>query len=213
LPARSVAALNGVLASLLAALYARDTYTAEHSERVSYVALLFASAVGVSELEREWIRLGALLHDVGKIGTPDNVLKNPGRLTEEQFTIMQRHPAIGRTILAAVEGMPNAVLEIVHFHHERVDGQGYPAGLKARQIPYGARLVAIADAWDAMTSARAYRPPLLWEDAVEEMVKGAGRQFDPDLTGLFLTRIVPRLAEEMENGWPFVTAISRTSST
>lgn len=209
---RALSDLDAVIASLVAALYARHPYTAEHSERVSYMSLLLAQEADLPEPDRESIRLGALLHDIGKIGTPDSVLMNPGKLTDEQIMIMQIHPYIGRTILTSVEGLPRMVLEIVHFHHERMDGRGYPAGLRAMQIPRSARLVAVADAWDAMTSTRAYRAPLSWDEASNEIVMGAGTQFDPELASLFLTRIVPRLADEMKAGWPFRTSMPQSAS-
>lgn len=186
--------LDAVMAPLLAALHARDPYTGAHSERVAGLAALFAEAAGVAADAVDAIRLGALVHDVGKIGVPDHVLKHPGRLTADQFALMKAHPGIGRSILGAVGGVPQTVLEIVHFHHERVDGRGYPEGLRARQIPLAARLVAIADAWDAMTSLRSYRPPLSREAAMAELARGAGTQFDPELVDLFLCQVLPHLS-------------------
>jgi len=118
-----------------AALHARDRHSEAHSSRVAAIAALFADHLRLPEAEREWIRFGALVHDIGKIGVPDSVLLNPGTLTADEYAVMKGHPVIGRQILGSTLGLPQTVLNIVHFHHERVDGHGCPERLDAGHIP------------------------------------------------------------------------------
>jgi putative nucleotidyltransferase with HDIG domain len=176
--AETQAAYFGAIRGLAAALDARDPYTAGHSERVSALSVLTARHMKLPEADVDVIRLGALLHDIGKIGVTDEVLRKPGALTAEEYEQIKRHPALGAHILRQVPFLA-AHLPIVELHHERPDGRGYPFGLRGDAIPLAARIVHVADAFDAMTSARAYRPARGPSFAVEELQRGSGAEFDP----------------------------------
>jgi putative nucleotidyltransferase with HDIG domain len=167
----------GAVQALAAALDARDPYTAGHSERVSAVSVLIAQHMGLPEAEVDVIRLGALLHDVGKIGVPDEILRKPGPLTETEYEQIKWHPTLGARILRQVPFLA-AHLPIVELHHERPDGRGYPHGLHADEIPVDVRIVHVADAFDAMTSARAYRPGRPAPAALTELRRHIGTEFD-----------------------------------
>ncbi|MBI4539820.1 MAG: response regulator [Gemmatimonadetes bacterium] len=164
--------------SLIEALEAKDPHTRGHSERVTKYAATIARARGSVDLEA--LTLGAQLHDVGKIGTRENVLNKPGPLTREEMDHIRQHPVIGVRILSPVIGDPE-VLSIVRSHHERWDGAGYPDGLSRADVPLVARVVAVADTLDAVTSSRAYRPARTWDEAVREIERGSGTQFDPEI--------------------------------
>jgi putative nucleotidyltransferase with HDIG domain len=170
--------------SLAVALDARDRYTAGHSQRVSQVAVSIAQAMGLSEEEQENTRIGALLHDIGKIGIPDHVLQKPGVLSDAEFALIKQHPTIGCRILEGVQGL-SAYLPAVEFHHENWDGTGYPRGLKAKDIPLAARIVHVADAWDAMTSDRPYRAGFTHARALAVIRIHAGTHFDPEIAEVF----------------------------
>jgi putative nucleotidyltransferase with HDIG domain len=176
--AETRAAYLGAIRALAAALDARDPYTAGHSERVSALSVRIARQMALEAGEVEVIRLGALLHDVGKIGVPDSVLSKPGALTADEFEQIKRHPVLGARILREVPFLAPH-LPIVELHHERPDGKGYPHGLEGTGIPLPARIVHVADAFDAITSARAYRTGRLEAAAVAELRAHAGTQFDP----------------------------------
>ncbi len=176
--------------SLAGALDARDPYTAGHSRAVSQYACLAATAMKVSGDQLEVIRVGALLHDLGKVGISDNVLRKPGRLTAEEFALLKQHPEIGRRILEGVAGF-QAYLPIVELHHENWDGTGYPRGLRGEDVPLGARIVHVADAYDAMTSDRPYRSGFSHEHAIAELLKFSGSQFDPAVVAVFLQLELP----------------------
>jgi putative nucleotidyltransferase with HDIG domain len=180
-------AYDGTLSSLVAALDARDSETRGHSERVAELTLAIAEGMGMERDSAEWqdIRWGALLHDVGKIGVPDGVLRKPGALTDTEWTLMRNHPTAGYEILKGVEFLGRAV-EIVYTHHERYDGRGYPRGLQGEEIPFGARIFAVADAFDAMTSDRPYRAAMAPADALGELLRNSGSQFDPQAVEAFL---------------------------
>ena len=167
----------GAIKALAAALDARDPYTAGHSERVSALSVMLGEQLGLPPDELEVLRLGALLHDIGKIGIRDRVLTKNGPLTGEEFEIIKTHPTVGAHILRQVP-MLAAHVPIVELHHERPDGRGYPHGLKGDQIPLFARIVHVADAFDAMTSARAYRAALPVSVAVSELWRFIGIDFD-----------------------------------
>ena len=176
--AETRAAYVGAIRGFAAALDARDPYTAGHSERVSALSVLMAREMKLAESDVDVIRLGALLHDIGKIGVSDEVLRKPGALTAEEFEQIKRHPALGARILRQVPFLA-AHLPIVELHHERPDGKGYPFGLRADDIPLAARIVHVADAFDAMTSARAYRPARPAAVATAELQRCSGNEFDP----------------------------------
>ena len=167
------------------ALDAKDPYTEGHSERVSAYSTRMARELGLSEEEIDNIRLVALLHDIGKIGVPDSVLKKPGRLTDEEFGLMKQHTVVGSEIIKDINSIPGVVIG-ARYHHERYDGRGYPDGLKGEEIPFIARIIAVADAFDAMTSNRIYRKHLTTEQVFSELEKGAGSQFDPVIAQLLI---------------------------
>jgi HD-GYP domain-containing protein (c-di-GMP phosphodiesterase class II) len=171
--------------SLASALDARDRYTAGHSRRVSELSCAIARAMHLAPQELEDIRIGALLHDIGKIGIGDSVLQKPGKLTNEEFALVQQHPTIGRRILEGVQGFQD-YLSIVELHHENWNGTGYPWGLRAEATPLGARIVHVADAYDAMTSDRPYRRGMSLEQAIHVLRQYAGTQFDPTIVPLFV---------------------------
>ena len=175
--AETRAASVGGIRALAAALDARDPYTAGHSERVSALSVRIGLQMGMSQSELEVLRLGALLHDIGKIGLSDEILRKPTALTPEEFEQIRRHPSLGARILRLVPFLAPH-LPIVELHHERPDGQGYPFGLRGPDIPVGAHIVHVADAFDAITSARAYRPARGAVEAIEELRRHAGTQFD-----------------------------------
>ncbi|HKD75801.1 MAG TPA: HD domain-containing phosphohydrolase, partial [Ktedonobacterales bacterium] len=174
------------LRALIAAASEYDHDTAEHSKRMIWLAVMTALKLGCSADEVELIRLAAVLHDIGKIGVPHETLRKPGPLTPDEWTIMRRHPDIGRQILQKIGGRFESVSHIVVSHHERWNGEGYPYGLQRDAIPIGARILAVADSYDAMTSRRTYREPLADDAARAELSRCAGEQFDPRVVEAFL---------------------------
>ncbi len=176
---------RGTLEALIAALDVRDKDTGGHSTRVASITGMLAVWHGVKTDSKEWndIHRGALLHDVGKIGVRDAVLRKPGKLTEHEWGEMRAHASIGYEVLKDVPFLAGAA-EIVRCHHERWDGQGYPRGLRGEQIPLGARLFSVVDAFDAMTSDRPYRRAMAYEEALDELRRWAGTQFDPEIVEL-----------------------------
>jgi putative two-component system response regulator len=178
--------INGVQ-TLVHALEAKDAYTSGHSTRVSRYAVKTGVVLGYTGDRLEAIRLGGELHDIGKIGTREAILNKPGPLTMEEFAHVKVHVTLGERILAPFMSESPAVLRIVRSHHERTDGGGFPDGLRAGEIPAEARLVAVVDAFDAMTTNRAYRPSRTPSEAVEELRQCAGMHFDPDVVEAFQT--------------------------
>jgi HD-GYP domain-containing protein (c-di-GMP phosphodiesterase class II) len=170
--------------SLAQALDARDAYTAGHSRRVSEYSCAIAKAMNLPEQELETIRIGALLHDLGKIGISDLVLQKPGRLTPEETELIRQHPVIGKRILENVQGL-DAYLGIVELHHENLDGTGYPHGLKGEETPLHARIVKVADAYDAMTSDRPYRRGKDHAEAIAVLRGACGSEMDPAVVEAF----------------------------
>jgi putative nucleotidyltransferase with HDIG domain len=194
--AQTKEAYTGAIRALAAALDARDPYTAGHSDRVSVVSVAIGRVLGVFAEELEVIRLGALLHDIGKIGVPDEVLRKPGPLTAAEYDTIKEHPVLGARILRSIPFLSHHI-EIVELHHERPDGRGYPHGLRGDDIPLAARIVHVADAYDAMTSARAYRsarPPV---EAVRELWRCAGTEFHAEIVGALATAL-PGLTNDIE---------------
>jgi len=166
----------------------RDSYTGGHSTRVASYSRMTAAQLGLSDPEVERITLAASLHDVGKIGVPDHILLKEGRLTDEEMEHMRRHSEYGWTVLRSFNGFEEASLMLLH-HHERVDGNGYPGGLKGADIPLGARIIAIGDTYDALTTNRPYRNGRSHEDAVKEILRCSGSQHDSMVVDAFLTAI------------------------
>jgi putative nucleotidyltransferase with HDIG domain len=183
--AESEATYLGVIGALATALDARDPYTSGHSERVATLSVAIGRKMQLSEIDIETLRLGALLHDIGKIGVSDSVLRKPGTLTADEFEQIKRHPLLGARILKPLRFL-SAHLAIVELHHEQPDGRGYPHGLRADQIPLLASVVRVADAFDAITTARAYRPARSATEAMAELWSHAGTGFE--------TRVVQALA-------------------
>jgi putative nucleotidyltransferase with HDIG domain len=186
------------LEALMEALDTRDTETQGHSRRVASFTVAVARRLGVEEPELTQMRWGALLHDVGKIGVPDAILRKPGKLTAEEWVEMRKHPELGRRILSSVRFLEGAI-PIVYCHQERFDGTGYPRGLAGEQIPLGARIFAVVDTLDAMTMNRPYRKALPYEQARREVIKFSGVQFDPKVVEAFL-RVPETEWEEIRRG-------------
>ncbi|WHY01629.1 HD-GYP domain-containing protein [Neobacillus sp. DY30] len=177
--------LEGIVKGVIATLELKDPYTRGHSERVAKYALMFANEIGkFSKEEQKSFYYACLLHDIGKVNIPDQILMKPGKLTNEEFEIIKSHPVVGAEAVKDVEGIKNSIY-VIRSHHERWDGKGYPDQLKGEEIPLLARVSAIADAFDAMTSSRSYRDALPYEEAYNRIIKGQGSQFDPMLVEKF----------------------------
>ncbi len=177
---------RATMEALLAALNTRDTETEGHSERVAAYTMLMARQMGIEGDELTAIERGALLHDIGKIGVPDNILYKPGPLDDAEWVIMKQHPVVGYRMCMKVDMLRPAAPIVLH-HHERWDGAGYPYGLSGDEIPLGARIFSISDTVDAITSDRPYRQGRSIEEAQAEIEKCAGAQFDPEVVKLFLS--------------------------
>ncbi len=175
----------GTLQALTASIDAKDPYTRGHSERVAYLGAMLAETMGMDAKEVERIHTTGLVHDVGKIGVPEAVLCKAGKLTDEEFGQIKRHPVIGYNILKGIPTIDPILPGVLH-HHERWDGRGYPAGLAAEIIPQIGRILALADTFDAMSSTRSYRPAMPRETVLEEIENCAGTQFDPAMVPLFV---------------------------
>jgi len=175
----------GVVESLSAAIDAKDSYTNGHSQRVAYLGEQIALNLGMTTQEAERVKICGLLHDVGKIGVPEVVLCKPGRLTDEEFDEIKKHPEIGYRILKDLTGLEDVLPGVLH-HHERIDGRGYPHGLSGDEIPTVARILACADTFDAMSSNRAYRDAMPRVKVLAELVNCKGTQFDPNVVDAFL---------------------------
>jgi ribonuclease P protein subunit RPR2 len=178
-------AYRQTVGALAAALESKDLGTGAHSQRVLRYAAELARAVETAMLEEPSIEYGFLLHDVGKIGIPDHILRKRGPLTPSERSVLETHTVLGEQMLSGVELLNGAGLGIVRSHHERWDGRGYPDRLGGREIPLGARVFAVADTLDAMTSDRPYRAALGWDDAVAEIRAQSGSQFDPAVVDAF----------------------------
>jgi putative nucleotidyltransferase with HDIG domain len=177
--------LSGIVKGVIATLELKDPYTRGHSERVAYYANSLAEATG--RFTKDQLRsftYACLLHDIGKVNIPDSILMKPGKLTMEEYEIIKTHPAVGAKAVVKVNGLGDSI-DIIKSHHERWDGKGYPEQLKGNEIPYSARVVSIADAFDAMTSSRSYRSAMPFEVAYNRIIEGQGTQFDPELVEKF----------------------------
>jgi diguanylate cyclase (GGDEF)-like protein/putative nucleotidyltransferase with HDIG domain len=192
---------NGLSAiyALVSTVEARDPYTYGHSRKVNSYAVALAEAIGLSPDDVSKVSTAALLHDIGKIGIPDKVLNKKGKLSKEDWEAIKSHPRLGANIVGNVPQLIPCVNSILH-HHERWDGGGYPEGLKGEEIPIEARILAIADSFEAMTSARPYRPALCSEKVVKELRRCGGSQFDPELVGVFIGIIEAGLPEKVKIG-------------
>jgi putative nucleotidyltransferase with HDIG domain len=172
--------------TILKALDAKDSYTYGHSMRVTYFSMVVGKQLGLTDVEMYDLQLSALFHDIGKIGTPDAVLNKPSRLEDHEFDIMKQHPSMSYEILKDFDVFEKVAKNAKH-HHERYDGRGYPDKLKGEEIPFYARIILIADTFDAMTSTRVYRKGLPYEVAFNELIEFSGSQFDPGLVKHFIS--------------------------
>lgn len=180
------AGVHEFVEAFTAALDAKNTYTRGHSDRVAEIAAAVAKELGMTKANQDSIHVAAHLHDIGKIGIPDHILLKPDRLSPDEFEVIKSHPQVGFEILNKVT-MLRPIAKIVRYHHERWDGLGYPEGLAGTAIPLGARIIALADAFDAMTSARSYRSQMSQEEAMQEVLRCRGTQFDPDIADAFVS--------------------------
>ncbi len=189
--------LVNTLRSLVSTIEAKDNYTQRHSERVTKISLVIAKEIRCTREEMEIIQFASMLHDIGKIGISDAILQKKGRLTNDEFEIIKQHPVIGARILEPLGMLPHEKA-IIRHHHERWDGRGYPDGLKERDIPFLARIVSLADAYDAMTSDRVYRKGLSHEVAIAEVERNAWYQFDGNIVKAFVN-LCNRMGDEIDN--------------
>ncbi len=190
-PAEVLDSMVGVLA---AALEMRDDETGEHAKRVTQLGLELAQVVAPALAAEPELRYGFLLHDIGKIGIPDRVLLKPGALTPGEVSLMETHPILGAQLAVASPFLSGVARDVIAFHHERWDGTGYPWGLSGEEIPLAARIFAVVDSFDAMTTDRPYREAVSAEAAVAEIQVQSRRQFDPEVVDAFVP-IARRVAE------------------
>jgi putative two-component system response regulator len=183
------------LSTLVFALEARDRYTHDHSQNVSRFSIGLGKAIGLPASELSLVKEGGILHDIGKIGVPDSILLKPAGLTDDEYEVIKQHPTIGKNIVFPALKEHQISMDVVYCHHERFDGRGYPDGLKGEKIPFHARIAAIADAFDAMTSKRIYRSNRSVDEAVEEIKNCRGAHFDPELADQFI-RNIDRIYQE-----------------
>jgi putative nucleotidyltransferase with HDIG domain len=201
---------DATLGALANALDVRDSETGGHSDRVLQYMELLIEQIGADAGSNQLLRRGALLHDIGKIGVPDNILRKPAALSDAEWVVMRRHPEFGARIVSGIPFLHD-VAQIVRHHHERWDGKGYPAGLAGEQIPLGARIFAVADSFDAMTSDRPYRRAMTIAAACEEVQRCSGTQFDPAVADAF-ARIgrerLEQIAAEAPHAHPVIVAVA-----
>ncbi len=186
---------SAVISSIMATLYAKSQETEAHGQRIGRFCRIIGRQLGLAPKELDDLQLLSKLHDIGKIGIDDSILNKPGKLSVEEWKIMKQHPEIGRRIAMSTPQLEHIADYILH-HHERWDGTGYPIGLKEQEIPIVARILAIADAFDAMTADRIYRKAMPYESAIRELEQNAGTQFDPEITRLFIARMAMYHKEE-----------------
>ena len=180
--------VENIILSLATAIEAKDPYTEGHVERVASYALILGRETGLAPWELQLLRKAAILHDVGKIGVNESVLLKPGPLSADEFNHMKRHTVIGERICKPLQ-QDRLILEVIRHHHERYDGKGYPDGLAGEDIPIAARIMAVVDAYDALTSDRPYRKRLSQEQAVQILKQEAGKQFDPKIAIAFVSML------------------------
>ena len=194
--ARETALFEETTEALANAIDAKDKYTHGHSTRVAALSRCIAEEAGLTEEECRQVYFAALLHDVGKIGVPDAIINKPGGLTDEEFAQVKQHPVLGNQILSSIKQSPYLSVG-AHYHHERYDGKGYPEGLAGTDIPRIARIIAVADAYDAMTSTRSYRDALGRQKVRDEIANGLGKQFDYEYAAIMLRLIDDGTADKV----------------
>jgi HD-GYP domain-containing protein (c-di-GMP phosphodiesterase class II) len=185
LEARAKDVRSALICSFNQLLDLRDLNTGVHSTRLAEWGLRVARDLGVPETSMPDIEMGALLHDIGKIGVPDGILNKPGRLSDEEFAVVKRHPEFGWAVIRNLPGLELTSLYVLH-HHENFDGTGYPAKLRGSEIPIGSRIVSVIDAFDAMVSSRPYRQGMPLAEAIRRLVQSSSTQFDPGVVSSFL---------------------------
>ncbi len=179
-----------LITSLAKTLDSRDPYTAFHSQNVATYSKGIAEEMNLDKNICKNIYIGGLLHDIGKIGIPENILNKSTKLSSEEFDLIKQHPVIGHSLVKHIKGFEqNKILQMILYHHERYDGKGYPFGLKGEEIPIEARIMAVADTFDAMTSHRVYRSPRTLEETLNELQNNKGTQFDPQIVEAFIKMI------------------------
>lgn len=187
--------------SLGAAIDAKDTFTRQHSDEVAEISHSIALSMGLDSGQADLIHIAGHLHDIGKIGVPDNVLQKKGSLNEAEWACIKKHPDIGADILRPVSPLAEqGIVDMVRHHHERYDGNGYPSGLKGKEIPLGSRIIAVADTLSAILQNRPYREAKDFEFVVTEICRCSGNQFDPDVVAAFM-----RIREEIRSTLKFLT--------
>ena len=177
--------LTHTVIALASAIDAKSRWTQGHSERVSDLIVAISTEMGMGEMDIEALRLAGLLHDIGKLGIPEGILDKHGRLTDEEYDIVKKHSLLGAEILSTIKQFRSMVTAALS-HHERYDGKGYPKGLKGKEIPLVGRIMAVADAYEAMTAIRPYRTPRSHEEIINELIENKGKQFDPKIVDIFL---------------------------
>jgi HD-GYP domain-containing protein (c-di-GMP phosphodiesterase class II) len=195
-----------VVAALVAALAAKDPITSSHTERCSWYAARLADELTLDESEATVVRLAALLHDIGKLAVPDEVLFKRGPLDAEEWEQMRRHPVAALSVLSQIQSVSDAIPAILH-HHEHYDGSGYPDGLAGEQIPMASRILLVTDAFDAMTTDRPYRKAMPVEAAVEELKRNRGSQFDPEIVDAFLKILERHGPQPLRRAAPATAAV------
>lgn len=177
---------TAVICSFNQLLDLKDLNTGVHSTRLAEWGMRVAQELGLEESQLQNLEVAGLLHDIGKVGIPDSILRKPGKLDDEEYALMKKHPEYGWAVLRMLPGFDRAALDVLH-HHEMFDGKGYPAGLKESEIPIVSRIVSVIDAFDAMVSSRPYRKGLPYEEAVRRLILSSGTQFDPVVVQCFLS--------------------------
>ncbi len=205
--------LFGTIGAICEALDEKDKYTIGHSRRVTAYALLIGNEFGLNESQMQKLKLAGLLHDIGKIGTPESILNKPGKLTDEEFAIIKRHPDRGANIIRSLKQL-GEVIDWVRSHHERYDGRGYPSGMAGEDIPLGSAILAVADTYDAMTSDRSYRKGLSHDIAAAEIKKCTGTQFNPNVAEAFLRieKHFKKVLDHKDNGKQYTVSHLLTES-
>ena len=195
--------MDELASSLMAALESKDEYTSGHSERVAMLATEIAVRLGFDSEGVFIVRFAAHLHDIGKVGIIDSVLCKPGRLTKEEFVLIQKHPVLSGKILEKSKAF-RGIAKIARHHHERFDGRGYPDGLKSEEIPLISRIISVADAFDAMVSRRSYKASMSLEDTMNELRRNSGTQFDPEIV-----KVVENIYKEDREALEFIVTSSK----